>query len=299
VSLNRKFVRVAWQGIGSPFSVRDMRISGEATIGIILGLIGAAGIGIPMVLPAHPEAGWIFIGVAVIGAILLGAHHLYYALPRAGQPRAKRKMIAVVGMMISSVGFFGFAGAYFWPHRGSDQGVSRFHGEIKGMAAFNVDGQTGLLNVIPVVDIRGTEGDSTITEFSLMVLFSDGEKSEVLAQPVFDRVSFRGPNNYVDVTPDNTLWGRDGAPVIHGFRSGRIWFAFHDISNTKKISHLDTKLTLRISESNGASSSSSIRLRDIIGPRIVSPDNPLTISPPGEHLPSPVLPTSPTGTLPQ
>nr|WP_294519555.1 hypothetical protein [uncultured Rhodopila sp.] len=54
-----------------------MRFSGEGTIGIVLGLLGCAGVGVPMVMPQYLWLGWVFIGIALIGFILLGCNHLF------------------------------------------------------------------------------------------------------------------------------------------------------------------------------------------------------------------------------
>jgi hypothetical protein len=61
--------------------------------------------------------GLCFWGGLGLTALLLGAAVVIAIKGEAGEPRIghKRRMIALVGMIVCGIGFLGFAGAYFWP----------------------------------------------------------------------------------------------------------------------------------------------------------------------------------------
>jgi hypothetical protein len=92
----------------------QMRLDGEKTAGIGIGLLGLAGVGIPMVAPQHPEIGWAFIGAAGLGAIGLIAHHCYYFWQNRTKAGEVRKMAALVGMVVCGIGFLASTGMFFW-----------------------------------------------------------------------------------------------------------------------------------------------------------------------------------------
>jgi len=90
-------------------------MSWKETAGLVVGLLGLAGVGIPMIAPQYPWLGWIFIVLSFPGAIALMAHHFYYSWRDRKKAGETRKMIALVGMVGCGVGFLGFAAMYLWP----------------------------------------------------------------------------------------------------------------------------------------------------------------------------------------
>jgi hypothetical protein len=83
-----------------------MQISAEGRIGIWLALIGLAGAGATIVAPDHTEIGWLLIATALIGGALLAGHH--FANPK----RRRRKMVAIIGMVVCALGLLGFGTMY-------------------------------------------------------------------------------------------------------------------------------------------------------------------------------------------
>ena len=268
--------------VGMRSEIRTAIASGAASVSL-----GVIYMTLPLAFPEAPR--WLWQAVLGAAALLLLVCVAILIYDYVITPLRRRRMITLVGMIVCGVGLAGFAIGHFW--RASSADVSQFRGEITGTAAFDVSGQPGILYVIPVVDVRNLGGaNAYITGFSLKIHFPDGFEKETDAQPVFDQQTFRGPTGWVDVTPENTLWGRDGAPSILSFRSGRLWFAFSGVQEFREMSDMATRLTLTIKDSSGASSSSTIQLGDIKGPRISSV--PLT-NPPAASPPSPAPPASP------
>jgi hypothetical protein len=92
-----------------------MSISTEGKLAILVGLLGLGGAGAIMVAPDHTEIGWVMIGTAALGGIMLGAHHFRGTLARLWTPSDKQRMISLICMIIFGLGFVGSAGVYFWP----------------------------------------------------------------------------------------------------------------------------------------------------------------------------------------
>jgi hypothetical protein len=100
--------------------------SGSASTG--LGIIGT---GLAMALPAQT---WIGILLIVIGALVFlfdirfehgqieSGDHRFGRLLRSNNPR--RKMIALIGMIVFGVGFIASAAVYFWPAASSETETS-------------------------------------------------------------------------------------------------------------------------------------------------------------------------------
>ena len=221
-----------------------------------------------------------YAGASVFALTILAV--VVHSLRERG--RRHDKMWPILLMSVGAALLLVGAAAYFWPRTPI---TPSYQGEITGVAAFDVSGQPGLLNVIPVVTVRNLKGEEAgyIANFALKIHFATGTEKEAEAEPVFDEQIFRGPNGATDINPQNTLWGRDGAPPITRFRSGRLWFPFN--GDLAEFINLDTRLTLMIKDSSGTTSTSTVRLGDIGGPRISS--QPFT-GPPAAPLPSPAQP---------
>jgi hypothetical protein len=249
-------------------------IAGPAAGVAIMAAPGALGITSQVAYQASFYGG---LCVFALTILVLFVHAL-----REGE-RRRDKVWPISLMALGLLLFMAGAAAYFWPR---SRIIAPYHGEITGVAAFDMDGQPGLLNVLTVVAIQNLGQDSTryIAGFTLKIHFQSGFEKEAEAEPVIDRRVFRGPNGETEIDPDNTLWGREGAPPIARFRSGRLWFPFSGIPDFREMSDLDTKLTLIIKDNAGTTSASSIRLSDIKGPRISS--QPFT-SPPAASPASP------------
>jgi hypothetical protein len=192
--------------------------------------------------------------------------------------------VSLVGMVISGLFFIGFAAWHFWP-----QGRSGLSSTITDVSAFDDNANPGALMVIPKVDIRSTEGGASIAGFSLTIKPPVGPEMRSSAQPVFEPHTFRGPDASIVVTPETTLWGRDGAPPIHGFRSGRLWFAFNGLKDFSFLNDNDTRLILNIEDSAGGSHESEVKLGDL-GPRLRAAPFP---SSPEAPKPAPIPQNSP------
>ena len=92
-----------------------MQISTEGKLGLLVGLLALAGGGAVWVAPNHTEIGWLMIAVAGVGAIALAFYHFSEMLARSWTPSAKRRMIALLGMIVFGLAFIGCAAVYFWP----------------------------------------------------------------------------------------------------------------------------------------------------------------------------------------
>jgi hypothetical protein len=94
-----------------------MHISDEGKISIGVGLIALGGTGAVVVAsgPVLLTIGWLVIGIAAIGSLLLVRHHYHSRLASIWAPNRKIRMISLVGMIACVAGALGFSVSYFWP----------------------------------------------------------------------------------------------------------------------------------------------------------------------------------------
>jgi hypothetical protein len=93
-----------------------MRISGEGKVGILLALLALAGGGALAVAhgPLVIVIGWVLIAVALIGGCLLAHNHF-----------ERRRVLPLIGMIVSVAVFVGFAAWDFWPQEPNPAAPSR------------------------------------------------------------------------------------------------------------------------------------------------------------------------------
>lgn len=89
-----------------------MAISTEGKLGLLVGLIGLGGAGAVVIAPV---IGWVLMGIAAIGGVALAYHQFSARLARLWEPSARFRMIALVSMVVTGIGFLGSAAVYFWP----------------------------------------------------------------------------------------------------------------------------------------------------------------------------------------
>ena len=139
-------------------------IAGPAAGVAIMGAPGALGI----TSQATSEACF-YGGLCVFALTILAV--LVHSLRERGSRQDKMWPIPLMasGTLLLLTG----ATARFWPHA---RIISGYRGEITGVAAFTVNGQPGLLNVIPVVRLQNLLGGTTsyITGFTLRIDFPSG-----------------------------------------------------------------------------------------------------------------------------
>jgi hypothetical protein len=240
---------------------------------------------------SHVISLWLFYGGMAIFCLTIAIVFILSTHERRGTTlRMWPISLMVLGLVIFGSGLVW----YIRPPAGPAVSPASIEAAITDLAAYHSNDQIGIVNLVLFIDLRSSQEEAKINNFTLTINLDDGESFKATALPILESRVFRGPDSTIDITPDTTLWGRDGAPIIRGFRSGRLWFAFDSFANFAGLAHKDTKLSLTVTDAHGASYTSTIRVGEIHGPRkvTVSP----SINPPDAPPPFPTPPASPPKT---